>query len=191
MAWNLGHFPNAGSVLWFPTAMSRSAQIETHFFADDGHTPNHPNLPLIVVRHTEAADSDDPAAWFEKRFTAHGWGSTWRWEVYPYHHFHSTNHEVLGVSRGSANLMLGGENGEEFQVTLGDVLVLPAGLGHMSLSASQDFQVVGAYPRGEKPDLVRAGEGNLDAARGRIEKVPLPDLDPVYGAQGPLKEHWR
>lgn len=171
--------------------MSRSAQIETRFFADDGRTPNHPRLPLIVMRCTQAADAEDPAEWLEKRFTAHGWGSTWRWGVYSYHHFHSTNHEVLGVSRGSASLMLGGEKGGEFEVTAGDVLVLPAGLGHMCLTASQDFQVVGAYPRGEEPDLIRTGEGNLDAARGRIEKVPLPDRDPVYGAKGPLTEHWR
>jgi uncharacterized protein YjlB len=188
------HFPNAETVLCFPDsstlAMSRSTQIETHYFADDGRTPNHPRLPLIVMRHTEAAESNDPAKWFETRFTSHGWGSPWRWEVYPYHHFHSTNHEVLGVSRGSATLMLGGEEGGEFHVTVGDVLVLPAGLGHMSLSASQDFQVVGAYPRGEKPDLMRPDEGNLDAARGRIGKVPLPDLDPVYGAEGSLKDHW-
>ena len=171
--------------------MSRSPEIETHFFADDGGTPNHPELPLIVMRHTEAAEADDPAEWFENRFTAHGWGSAWRWHVYPYHHFHSTNHEVLGVSRGSATLMLGGEKGGEFQVSAGDVLVLPAGLGHMSLTATEDFQVVGAYPGGEKPDLIRAGDGNLDAARGRIKKVPLPDLDPVYGANGPLSEYWR
>ncbi|WP_367870412.1 cupin domain-containing protein [Luteolibacter sp. Populi] len=171
--------------------MSRSPQIETHFFADDGRTPNNATLPLIVLRHTEAAEADNPAEWFEKRFTAHGWGSTWRWHVYPYHHYHSTNHEVLGVSKGSATLILGGEKGREFQVSTGDVLILPAGLGHMSLTATEDFQVVGAYPRGDKPDLIRAGEANLDAARGRIEKVPLPDLDPVYGAKGPLMEHWR
>jgi uncharacterized protein YjlB len=170
--------------------MPRSAQIETMFFADDGRTPNNPRLPLIVMLGTEAIDADDPAEWFEKRFSEHGWGSTWRWHVYPYHHFHSTNHEVLGVCRGSATLMLGGEKGGEFEVTLGDVLILPAGLGHKSLNASQGFQVVGAYPRGEKPDLIRAGEGNPDAARERIEKVPLPDLDPVYGAGGPLLDHW-
>ena len=95
------------------------------------------------------------------------------------------------MSRGSAKLLLGGEEGGEFEVTVGDVLVLPAGLGHMCLNASEDFQVVGAYPRGEQPDLMRPGESNPDAARGRIEKVPLPELDPVYGADGPLKDHWR
>jgi uncharacterized protein YjlB len=172
------------------SCMHGSVQIETRFFADDGRTPNNRVLPLIVMRGTEAADASDPAAWFEKRFTEHGWGGTWRWRVYPYHHFHSTDHEVLGVSRGSATLVLGGEKGGEFRVTVGDVLIMPAGLGHMSLAASEDFQVVGAYPRGEEPDLIRAGEGNLDAARGRIEKVPLPDLDPVYGAAGPLADHW-
>ncbi|WP_035614138.1 cupin domain-containing protein [Haloferula sp. BvORR071] len=171
--------------------MSRSAEIETRLFPDDGRTPNHPTLPLIVMRHTEAADAEDPAEWFEERYAANGWGSTWRWGVYSYQHFHSTNHEVLGVARGSASLMLGGEEGGEFRVAVGDVLVLPAGYGHMCLSASEDFQVVGAYPRGEKVDLIRPSEGNLDAARGRIEKVPLPERDPVYGEEGPVMEFWR
>lgn len=171
--------------------MLPSAQIETRFFADDGNTPNNPDLPLILMRRTEAADATDPAAWFEQRFTANGWTGTWRWGVYPYHHFHTNTHEVLGVSRGSATLMLGGEAGTEFQVNVGDAIVLPAGVGHKCIASSQDFQVVGAYPGGGKPDLIRPGEANLDAARDRIKKLPLPVLDPVYGTKGPLMEHWR
>ncbi|MCW1883143.1 hypothetical protein OKA04_00280 [Luteolibacter flavescens] len=171
--------------------MSCSPEIETRFFADDGRTPNNPTLPLLILRSTGAADADDPAAWLEKTFTSNGWSGTWRWGVYPYHHYHTTTHEVLGVSRGTATLMLGGEAGEKFEVHVGDVLVLPAGVGHMAVSSSEDFQVVGAYPGGGKPDLLRSGEGNIDAACGRIEKVELPNRDPIHGPDGPLMEHWR
>ncbi len=166
-------------------------QIETRFFPDDGRTPNNPRLPLVVMRGTPAAEEDDPAAWFERQFTAHDWRATWRWGVYPYHHFHSTNHEVLGVSKGHARLMLGGENGAEFSVGVGDVIVIPAGVGHMCVSASDDFEVVGAYPGGKEPDLIRSGEGDIAAAHQRISKIGLPGLDPVYGADGPLFLHWR
>lgn len=169
--------------------MSDNAEIESRLFPDDGRTPNNPTLPLVVMRRTAAATSDDPAGWFERTFTSHGWSGTWRWTVYPYQHFHSTNHEVLGVFRGRATLMLGGENGAEFEVGAGDVLILPAGMGHMRVGASDDFQVVGAYPDGKEPDLILPGY-DLFAARQRIAGVALPDQDPVFGKGGTLFDLW-
>lgn len=170
--------------------MTRKAETETRLFADDGRTPNNATLPLVVMRHTAAASSEDPAAWFERTFTSHGWSATWRWTVYPYQHFHSTNHEVLGVFRGDARLMLGGENGAVFDVGVGDVIVIPAGVGHMRVEASDDFQVVGAYPEGKEPDLILPGY-DLFAARRRIAEVPLPGQDPVSGTDGPLMDFWK
>lgn len=170
--------------------MSDSFQIESRLFQDDSRTPNNPELPLVVMRQTPAASAPDPAAWFEKTFTSHGWSGTWRWTVYPYQHFHSTNHEVLGVFRGRATLLLGGESGTEFEVGVGDVLVLPAGTGHMRVEASDDFQVVGAYPDGKEPDLILPGY-DLLAARQRISEVPLPEQDPISGKGGPLFDFWK
>ncbi|RYD18540.1 MAG: cupin [Verrucomicrobiaceae bacterium] len=170
--------------------MSDLPQIEARLFADDGRTPNNPKLPLVVMRRTAAASAADPAAWFEETFSSHGWSGTWRWTVYPYQHFHSTNHEVLGIFRGTATLMLGGEQGAEFEVSVGDVLVLPAGMGHMRVEASDDFQVVGAYPGGKEPDLILPGY-DLLSARRRIAEVPLPELDPVAGEGGALFDHWK
>ena len=165
--------------------------IETRLFEDDGATPNNPVLPLVVMRGTAASDADDPAAWFERTFAENGWGGLWRWSVYPYHHFHTENHEVLGVSSGTATLKLGGESGAEFQVGVGDVIVIPAGVGHKRQQASEDFQVVGAYPGGGAPDLLRTAGEDAESVRQRISEVPLPENDPVYGAGGPLFEHWR
>lgn len=167
------------------------SRVEAHIFADDGSTPNHPALPLLVFRETGAEKDENPASWFERRFVAHDWGSPWRWTVYSYHHYHSTNHEVLGVSRGSARLMLGGESGVEINVGPGDALIIPAGVGHKRIAASTDFQVVGAYPGGREPDLIVSGEGDISTARQRIALVPLPKMDPVYGNGGPLIEHWK
>lgn len=160
-------------------------------FADDGRTPNHPRLPLVILHVDELPAMEDPAAWLERRFMANGWKNTWRWVVYPFHHYHTNAHEVLGVFAGSARLKLGGERGGEFDVRAGDVLVLPAGLGHMGLSHTPDFEVVGAYPGGKEPDLVRAGEMDTKEALRAIARVPLPDRDPISGEDGPLMEIWK
>lgn len=170
--------------------MTTNPEIEARLFPDDGRTPNNLSLPLVVIRKSAAASCDDPAAWFEKTFVSNGWSGTWRWTIYPYQHFHSINHEVLGIFRGSAILLLGGENGAEFQVRVGDVLVLPAGTGHMRLDSSDDFQVVGGYPGGKEPDIILPGY-HLIAARERIAEVRFPRRDPVHGEGGPLFDHWK
>ncbi len=158
-------------------------------FSDDGEIPNHPSLPFVCLRVEEVVSSDDPAAWFEERFVSHDWSATWRWGVYPFPHFHRTAHEVLGVARGWARLRIGGERGRDLEVAVGDVLVIPAGVGHQCLEASDDFLVVGAYPGGREPDLVRPPAGPED--RARIAAVPLPAQDPLHGKFGPLLDHWK
>jgi uncharacterized protein YjlB len=99
--------------------------------------------------------------------------------VFDFHHFHSTSHEALGVLAGSAVLELGGPQGSSFEVSAGDVLVLPAGTGHRRATARNGFTVTGAYPAGQEDyDLLRAAD---DAARSRIARVPVPEQDPVGG----------
>ncbi|HKG06414.1 MAG TPA: cupin domain-containing protein [Pedobacter sp.] len=97
-----------------------------------------------------------PAADFlENRFSENGWSNSFRWQVYDYHHYHTNTHEVLGVYAGNASLQLGGPEGEKLNVRPGDIMVLPMGTGHIALSHSAGFAVVGAYSDGVKPDLVK------------------------------------
>jgi len=160
-------------------------------FADDGTIPNNPTLPLLVYPGVvDLARFGDPAAVFEALFEAQGWGDTWRNGIYDYAHYHSMIHEVLGVARGRARVRFGGERGREIALSAGDVAILPAGTGHQRLDASPDFLVVGAYP----------GDGTYDECTGwadeharsleSIPKVPLPERDPVFGADGPLITAW-
>src|SRR5271170_2704128 len=85
-------------------------QPEAFFFLDDGAIPNS-SLPLLLYRQAFAPDTTFLASVIQKRFGANGWTGSWRAGVFPFHHFHSTTHEVLGVCRGTATLQFGGEHG--------------------------------------------------------------------------------
>ena len=160
-------------------------------FADDGETPNNPALPLLVYRHVfDVAAARDPATPFEEAFAAHGWGRSWRNGIHDFLHFHTRTHEVLGIARGRARVQFGGARGQELDVEAGDVVVLPAGTGHRSVSASADLLVVGAYPDNAGFDQRRPGEIDHASAVAAVATVPLPMHDPVYGADGPLGRMW-
>ena len=70
---------------------------EAFAFSDDGLVPNN-SLPLVVRRGAVQPQSDDPARSFEQVFAKHGWTGSWRNGIFPYHHYHSTAHEVLGIA---------------------------------------------------------------------------------------------
>ena len=155
-------------------------------FADDGDIPNN-RLPLILYDGAIDPAKGDPAAAFEALFRERGWGGSWRNGIYPFHHYHSTAHEVLGIANGKAEVRLGGEGGQTVSVKAGDALLIPAGVGHKRISASEDFLVVGAYPGGVWADLMREGAAVKAGIRARIAALPVPDRDPVGG---PMREMW-
>jgi uncharacterized protein YjlB len=157
----------------------------TWSFDDDGVIPNS-RLPVLV--YDDVADAHS-AADCERLFARHGWSGAWRNGIYPFHHFHSLAHEVLGIVAGEATVMLGGPQGREFRVHSGQVLVLPAGTGHRNLGA-EDLLVVGAYPDGMDWDLCRGDPAEYDMVRASIARVPLPSADPVLGSGGPLTALW-
>ncbi len=158
---------------------------------DDGQVPNNPTLPLVICRGVlDAGDSADPEAAFEELFHRNGWGHGWRNGIFDYHHFHSTAHEVLGIARGHAEVRFGGPDGPVLSVGAGDVVAIPAGVGHCRVSGGTGLSVIGAYPRHQHWDLWQMGEGSLDLARENIASVPLPETDPVSGASGPVTELW-
>jgi len=164
-------------------------KTDTFIFDDDGVVPNS-RLPLVLRQGAVTPDADDPAAAFERLFAKNGWTKSWRNGIYDYHHYHSTAHEVLGVAAGSATVRFGGEGGEVVGLTAGDVVVIPAGVAHARIKESDDLLVVGAYADGRDWDIVRAGSGDVAAARRNIAAVPLPGADPVDGDTGPLMKLW-
>ena len=83
-------------------AVLEPTAVEARRLEDDGAIPNNPELPLLVYRRAVTLPEDDPAAVFEALFTENGWPAAWRNGIHPFHHFHSTAHEALGVYRGTA-----------------------------------------------------------------------------------------
>jgi uncharacterized protein YjlB len=75
-------------------------------------------------------------------------------------------------------------------VRAGDVVVVPAGVGHKKESASADLLVIGAYPDGRGPDLCTGKSDERPRALANIAKVLVPDADPVFGQAGPLIDAW-
>jgi len=158
-------------------------------FEDDGLVPNNP-MPFLIYKQAIAIDNGHPEKSIEGLFGANGWGDMWRDGVYDYLHDHATVHEALGVARGHARVRFGGSRGKEFEISAGDVAILPAGTGHQCLSASRDFSVVGAYPPGPRMQVTLPTPENYRKALVTIPVVGLPNTDPVRGAEGPLVRIW-
>ena len=161
---------------------------EALHFARSGPVPNS-RLPVIL--HRGALEAAASASVYEKLFARHGWSNAWRNGVYPFHHFHSTSHEVLGIARGRAVLRIGGERGRDVPVLAGDVVILPAGTGHRRISSEGAFLVVGAYPDGRAWDLLEAdslSEEDVVHAERLIATLPVPARNPVTGE--PMSSVW-
>ncbi|KAK6204179.1 transcription factor that binds to CRE motif [Pestalotiopsis sp. IQ-011] len=116
----------------------------------------------------------------------------WRFTMYSTTHFHSTSHEVLCISRGRATLCFGGEDNPErveLDAQKGDMLVVPAGVGHRLLreEGSDGFEMVGSYPPGCNWDMCYGKRGEETKVES-IGKLTWFTKDPAYGDQGPALE---
>lgn len=160
------------------------------FAAPDQGVPNNAFLPLIVWPQVVPDETQDVAAWFEAMFAQHGWPPQWRAGIYEYTHFHPNVHEVLGVAAGWAEVLFGGDNGRVVTLHAGDAVLIPAGIGHKQIHASDDFISVGAYPAGHVPQTWRNQPDQLAEALQRVTRVRVPDTDPLGGTEGAVMDFW-
>lgn len=156
--------------------------IERLHFASDGLIPNNPVLPLVCYVQALDVAGPSPEQKIIEHLAANGWVDAWINGIYPFQHYHATAHEVLGIAKGRALVQFGGPNGPVIEVVAGDVVLIPAGVGHCRLDMSGGLSVVGAYPEGQTADLRRENARDFSDAAECIATVGLPRLDPVTGA---------
>lgn len=140
--------------------------------------PPFPNSELPVLIYPQALPGK---AGFAALFRKNGWTGIWTNGVYEFDHFHARAHEALGCTKGWARLRLGGPEGLEVRVEAGDAVLLPAGMGHRNLEQSADFQIVGAYPPGQSPDMQYGEAADYERLMKRCRQLPIPSRDPVDG----------
>lgn len=162
---------------------------EEFYFSDDGKIPNS-KFPLLVYRDAFKERGNKGAEWLEKTFANNNWSNSWRNGIYSFHHYHSITHEVLGIYSGSALVHMGGENGKKLAIKAGDIIVIPAGVGHKKLE-DEGLGVVGAYPGGHEWDLLRGEPGERPGADKNIAAVAFPSHDPLLGEKEGLHKSWK
>jgi len=109
--------------------------------------------------------------------------------MYSTTHFHSSTHEVLCIAQGRAKLCFGGEENParlETEIKQGDVIIVPAGVGHRLLEdLDGGFEMVGSYPKGKNWDMCYGREGEESKVKS-IENLGWFEKDPLYDGSGPV-----
>lgn len=162
-----------------PPGGSDAQPVDPLLLTRNDWMPNNDCHPVRLYRQALKDRGLPDATGTQRLFARNGWPAQWVDGIYDYHHYHSNAHEVLGVLQGHARVMLGGPDGQVFNLQAGDVLVLPAGTGHCNLGSSPEFRVVGGYPQGQEPDLCRAAP--TPEQQRAIAQTPYPASDPVLG----------
>jgi uncharacterized protein YjlB len=161
---------------------------EMLYFKDDGIIPNS-KYPLLLYRNAFSERDERGAEWLEEKFLSNNWSNSWRNGIFTFQHYHSITHEVLGIYSGECLVLLGGEKGEKVTVKAGDIIVIPAGVGHKNLG-DKKLGVVGAYPNGMPVDIMKGEPGERPRTDQNIAAVPFPGTDPFLGASDGLKKIW-
>lgn len=161
-----------------------------YYLSKDGNFPNNSHLPLL--HYQKAFDlKKNPEETIKKIFLENNWYRPWVNGIYDFHHYHSNNHEVLGIAEGNCSVLLGGDNGILLLLNKGDAVIIPAGVSHKRVECSGDFSCVGAYSIDEAYNMKHAKTNELAAALNKIKSLSLPDKDPIFGNKGPLFKYWK
>jgi uncharacterized protein YjlB len=97
----------------------------------------------------------------------------------------------MAIVKGSANVIFGGPKGAGVKIEMGDVIILPAGVGHKCVRHSDDFLCVGAYPQSRDYDMNYGRSTELEEAIKKLRTVPKPSQDPVFGKEGFVRSYWK
>ncbi|KAI5195661.1 hypothetical protein E4T39_08127 [Aureobasidium subglaciale] len=168
-------------------------KISKHQIPAHGLIPNTSiqRKPLLLYRNAFSVDVS--AGQIEEHLRKIGIVEpAWRYTMYPTSHFHTTCHEVLCISSGSASLCFGHEDNPSCVkevVKKGDVVIVPAGVAHRLLEDLEGgFEMVGSYPKGGKSwDMCYGKQGEEGKVQG-IKGLGWFGADPVFGERGPVMD---
>ncbi|SER72343.1 Uncharacterized protein YjlB [Propionibacterium cyclohexanicum] len=165
------------------TPQSRIVEPTKHVIAD---SPTNPGNSVPVLHYRQAVQSTgDLTVEFDQLFTRHRWLGAWTAQLYDVDHVHPDAFEVLGIVRGEGVVVCGGVPGTGIDVAPGDVLVIPAGVTHRS--GAGPLTVVGAYFEDARPSTVKVAGSDTVMMAEQAANVPAPDMDPIFGDNGPLE----
>lgn len=154
-----------------------------------------PNNTLPVIYYPGALKTLTAASNKEEKVKAYleknGYSNSWINGILSHHHFHSNTHEVLVCLSGTATVQLGGPDAEMHSFKKGDILFLPAGAAHKCIEATEDFQIVGAYPEGKEPDMQKGDTEKYEELKTRISQVSKPKYDPLEKNSGAIFDYWK
>ncbi len=166
------------------------AHVSTHVLLPIGEYPNNEKFPVLVYKGPIFMHPDEDGQHIGHIFERNGWTGTWEGDIYDFDHYHASTHEVLGISRGVADVQFGGPEGVCVELSRGDVVVIPAGVSHRKIKSSDDFECVGAYPVNGAYSISKPGEHAMEEQLEKIAHVGRPTTDPVYGSEGGLLACW-
>ena len=154
--------------------------------------PNN-TLPVLYYEHAleKALSNNFTSDDVLKLFENNGYTRGWTGGILDRHHFHSTAQEALAVTKGEVSVQLGGQNGPVHTLRKGDIVLLPAGTAHKRLDGSNNFEVVGAYPKNGKDfDMQYGGASDYEVIKDRILQVKRPLTDPATGNPKDINTYW-
>lgn len=171
----------------------KDIRVLRHHIPAHGLIPNSSiqNKPLLIYQNAFSSPSIS-ASQIESHLSSIGVVKPqWRYTMYSASHFHSTSHELLGISNGEARICFGHEdNPKKVEEILrkGDVVIIPAGVAHRLLEdLTGEFEMVGAYPVGCSWDMCYGKSGEEQKIE-KIRSLSWFNKDPLYGDDGPAMD---
>ncbi|WQF88074.1 Putative uncharacterized protein YjlB [Colletotrichum destructivum] len=181
-------------------------QPEQYIVRPTAHCPNN-FLPVLVYRGVlpEPHNEETTSTYLQR----YGWVKKGTWGTITTKHFHPNTHECYGIFQGDSELVFGEGGGDTSGtgarcfVRAGDVVVVPAGVAHASVTqerkleeggdGGERYRYIGVYPEGAPKWRNEYGKKPLVDNRELAEEVsyvPVPDKDPISGLGGPLVQIW-
>ncbi|KAF5718379.1 cupin domain-containing protein [Fusarium mundagurra] len=156
-----------------------SLSVECYLVPRTEDAPNS-RLPILVYRDVLPQPRTEETV--TRFLTTHRWEKRGTWGHIAIRHFHPNSHECYGKIQDG--------KGVEVPVRAGDVVLLPAGTAHSSLESSSTYRYIGVYPKGCPKWRNEMGKKSSSLFQDTIDKVDMPEDDPVYGPDGPLPTLW-